>query len=121
MSITQPLKYIANQSKTKARWTLVIVWLLSSVWILPINFWNFDIRIYFARGSSNNAAQSSNAYELNSQQCVTDFETNKIFKIVSTMFNFYVPLIGMLLIYFKIFQVTAPFTFARKRKRLAKM
>ena len=35
--------------------------------------------------------------------CQTEFETNKSFKIITTFFNFYVPLLGMVLIYTKIF------------------
>ena len=36
-------------------------------------------------------------------KCNTDFETNKLFKIITTVLNFYLPLIGMILMFAKIY------------------
>lgn len=67
------------------------------VWLVPINFWKFEFK------SFKETIKKKSRDDL--IECVTDFETSKVFKIVSTLFNFYIPLIGMLLIYFLIFRV----------------
>lgn len=46
---------------------------------------------------------SNTSFQENDFECQTEFETNKSFKIITTFFNFYVPLLGMVLIYTKIF------------------
>ena len=81
------------QSKTKAKIAVLIVWLISSLWVIPINFWSY----FFI--DKQRISIENNKF----QKCTTDFETDKIFKIVTTIFNFYIPCIGMIAIYSKIF------------------
>lgn len=81
------------QSKTKAKIAVLIVWLISSLWIIPINLWSYFFKNKQKISIENNIFQ----------RCSTDFETEKIFKIVTTIFNFYIPCIGMIAIYSKIF------------------
>jgi hypothetical protein len=47
--------------------------------------------------------QKNTSTEIENDKCFTNFETNLVFKMVTAFFNFYVPLIGMNLIYLKIF------------------
>ncbi len=47
--------------------------------------------------------QLFNNSDLKTFECTTEFETNKSFKILTTFINFYVPLLGMIMIYIKIF------------------
>lgn len=82
------------QSKTKAKLAVLIVWLISSLWIIPINLWSYFFKDKQRISIENNIFQ----------KCTTDFETDKIFKIVTTIFNFYIPCIGMIAIYSKIFK-----------------
>ncbi|RNA05878.1 histamine H1 receptor, partial [Brachionus plicatilis] len=93
LSITYPLKFMTYQSKSKAKIAVLIVWLTSSLWIIPINLWSHFFKDKQRISIENNIVQ----------RCTTDFETDKIFKIVTTIFNFYVPCIGMIAIYSKIF------------------
>lgn len=117
MSIVEPLKYISYKSKAKTNTTIITVWIISSLWFIPINFWqklssesNHD-----AQKLSTNYSQFTNLSLSNSNhtkpnenyiqtfECHTQFETNKSFKILTTFVNFYVPLLGMILIYSRIF------------------
>ena len=108
------MKYIAHKSKSKANLIILVVWILSFLWIIPINFWNFDTKFFFINFLKNsnpvfnadgnlifvkNINETSNA----ENKCYTDFETNKLFKIITTIFNFYLPLFGVVIIYSKIF------------------
>jgi hypothetical protein len=105
ISISDPLKYIHYKTKSNARIFIIAVWLTSSLWLLPINinFWNID----------NNDSFIVNNHSLNmkctmenpdiSPQCLTHFETKYTFKIIATLFNFYIPLAGVILIYTRIF------------------
>lgn len=78
--------------------TVLFVWGLSSLWIFPINFWSL------IEPKTELLALNVTEISINEDdKCTTDFETNKLFKIVSTLFNFYIPLLGMILIYSKIF------------------
>ena len=92
-SITQPLKYLSN-SKSKSIKTIVFLWLLSCTWMIPINCWTLLTK--------NNSISFLNSTD-KKFTCNTAFETNKLFKIITTILNFYVPLIGMVLIFSKIY------------------
>ena len=105
ISISDPLKYIHYKTKSNARIFILFVWLTSSLWLLPINinFWGIDI--------NNSSATSNHSLYIEcikentdiSSQCFTHFETKYTFKMIATLFNFYIPLTGVILIYFKIF------------------
>ena len=92
-SITQPLKYLST-TKSKSIKIILFLWVLSFLWMIPINFWTLM--------SKNNTISYFNRTE-GKTTCNTDFETNKLFKIITTILNFYVPLFGMILIFSKIY------------------
>ncbi|CAF0714980.1 unnamed protein product [Brachionus calyciflorus] len=92
LSIAYPLKFMTIQSKSKAKIAVLVVWLISSLWLIPINVWSLIFNDKY------------NLSKNTSEKCSTNFETDKIFKIVTTIFNFYIPCIGMIIIYSKIFR-----------------
>jgi hypothetical protein len=105
ISISDPLKYIHYKTKSNARIFILLVWLISSLWLLPINinFWDID--------NSNLLISNNNSFYIEcirhktdiSTQCLTHFETKYTFKLIATLFNFYIPLTCVILIYTKIF------------------
>jgi histamine receptor H1 len=102
LSIVNPLKYKSYQSKTKSKIAVLVVWLFSSLWLVPINFWHSAFELLYGHTSGLANEPLTNRTE-NEFKCMTDFETNLKFKIITTLFNFYVPLFGIILIYSKIF------------------
>lgn len=113
-SILEPLRYMSNKSKTRSNITIICIWVVSALWLIPINFWPHAPIETTTNSSSllsptviitNHSSNLTSFYEIfnESFDCETDFETNKSFKIITTTFNFYVPLIGMIFIYGKIF------------------
>lgn len=101
---------MSNKSKTRSNITIICIWVVSALWLIPINFWpNSTIQSSSLLSPtviiSNHSSNLTSLYEISNEKidCETDFETNKSFKIITTTFNFYVPLIGMIFIYGKIF------------------
>ena len=85
----------------------MIVWSASLFWLIPINFWS---RISSPARKSNYTFNDFTAFyndtaRYNEFKCETSFEKNKSFKIITTIFNFYVPLLGIIYIYSKIFMI----------------
>nr|QVK45753.1 G protein-coupled receptor [Proales similis] len=101
LSITNPLKHRFTSSKKRIKLAIGAVWLLSSLWFVPINYWP----ILAPGANSTVAKQIVKQTSHEPIQCKTDFEQDKMFKVVTTLFNFYIPLVGMIVIYSKIFLV----------------
>lgn len=115
------MKYLSKRKKSKAFISIVILWIVSSFWIIPINLWSMFVRKENNNNNDNTLFMNNQNLKFNNDssyssynaiindsksssiKCVTAFETNKSFKIITTLFNFYIPLIGMSLIYGKIF------------------
>lgn len=102
LSIVSPLKYKSYQSKTKSKVAVLIVWFFSSLWLVPIAFWHSALELLYGKTTTESNEPFSNRTE-SEFKCITDFETNLKFKIITTVFNFYVPLLGIILVYSKIF------------------
>lgn len=95
------------RKRTKKRALVMIgfVWLVSAMWIVPIVFWQ---KWY------PEETDALNNSELNySKDCETKFSDNVIFKLTASTLNFYIPMMLMIVLYFKIFMEV------RKRSRFA--
>ena len=89
-SVTSPLKYIRKRTKKRAVLMISGVWVLSSMWIIPIVGWH-----HFSHGGNRTVAPNV---------CDTEYAKNSAFKVVTAFFNFYLPLAVMYGLYWKIFQ-----------------
>lgn len=89
-SVTSPLKYIRKRTKKRAVLMITGVWLLSSLWIIPIAGWHH----FFHAGIRN----------VPSDVCDTEYAKNSALKVITAFFNFFLPLAVMYSLYFKIFQ-----------------
>ncbi|CAH1783886.1 unnamed protein product [Owenia fusiformis] len=88
-SVTSPLKYLRQRTKKRACIMISLVWFASSLWLIPVIGWH-----YFY----NNGVRT-----VPSNVCDTEYAQNKLLKIVTGIFNFYVPLGIMFVLYGKIF------------------
>lgn len=84
-SIRQPLKYLKYRTWGKASAMITGAWLLAMLWIVPILGWRFFTHVELKPEEEN--------------QCDTDFRFVTWFKIVTAIFNFYVPSVLMLWFY----------------------
>ena len=89
-SVTSPLKYIRKRTKKRAVFMITFVWLVSSLWIIPIAGWH-----HFFHGGVRTVP---------SDTCDTEYAKNSALKIITAFFNFYLPLAIMYALYWKIFQ-----------------
>lgn len=89
-SVTSPLKYIRKRTKKRAVFMITGVWLLSSLWIIPIAGWHH----FFNNGTRT----------VPSNVCDTEYAKNSALKVITAFFNFYLPLAIMYALYWKIFQ-----------------
>lgn len=88
-SITSPLKYLKKRTKKRALIMISIVWMSSALWILPILSWQH---------LTNNGVR-----RIPPNVCDTEFAHDRVFKVTTSMFNFYLPLAMMISLYGKIF------------------
>ncbi|XP_070558408.1 histamine H1 receptor-like [Ptychodera flava] len=88
-SITSPLKYLRRRTGKRAAILISLVWLVSSLWVIPVVGWH-----EFSHGG-NRLVQPGH--------CDTEFHTNTVFKVVTAAFNFYIPMIVMVFLYGRIF------------------
>ncbi|KAK3780790.1 hypothetical protein RRG08_059434 [Elysia crispata] len=88
-SVRQPLKYLHKRTKRRALSMIGVVWVVSSLWIIPIASWH-----YFAHGGVRTVPHD---------ECDTEYAKNSLFKVITAFFNFYLPLSVMFILYFRIF------------------
>ncbi|KAI1725820.1 7 transmembrane receptor (rhodopsin family) domain-containing protein [Ditylenchus destructor] len=98
MAITSPLKYPRTRSKLMACALLSLVWGISMIvcsppWFIPE--WN----IFY------NTPQQQ--WEISKAQFVCAYSPSVPYRIYSALVSFYIPLIVMLFVYFKIFRVAS--------------
>lgn len=84
-SVRQPLKYLKYRTWGKASTMIAGAWLLSMLWIIPILGWRSFTHVELKPEEEN--------------KCDTDFCFVTWFKIVTAVFNFYVPSVLMLWFY----------------------
>ncbi|XP_037643288.1 histamine H1 receptor [Sebastes umbrosus] len=88
-SVRQPLKYLKYRTRGKASVMISGAWLLSMMWIIPILGWRSFTHVDLKPEEEN--------------KCDTDFRFVTWFKVITAVFNFYVPSILMLWFYTHIY------------------
>ncbi|XP_069391366.1 histamine H1 receptor [Paralichthys olivaceus] len=88
-SVRQPLKYLKYRTRGKASVMISGAWLLSIMWIIPILGWRSFTHVELKPEEEN--------------KCDTDFRFVTWFKVITAVFNFYVPSILMLWFYTHIY------------------
>ncbi|KAM4582411.1 histamine H1 receptor [Fundulus diaphanus] len=88
-SVRQPLKYLKYRTRGKASLMISGAWLLSMMWIIPILGWRSFTHVDLRPEEEN--------------KCDTDFRFVTWFKVITAVFNFYVPSILMLWFYTHIY------------------
>ncbi|XP_034724817.1 histamine H1 receptor [Etheostoma cragini] len=88
-SVRQPLKYLKYRTRGKASVMISGAWLLSMMWIIPILGWRSFTHVDRKPEEEN--------------KCDTDFRFVTWFKVITAVFNFYVPSILMLWFYTHIY------------------
>ncbi|NWT89865.1 HRH1 protein, partial [Lanius ludovicianus] len=89
-SVQQPLKYLKYRTKMRASLLILGAWLLSFTWVIPILGWHV-----FANNGQRKVKEN---------KCETEFSEVTWFKVVTALFNFYLPSLLMLWFYCKIFR-----------------
>ncbi|NWT51337.1 HRH1 protein, partial [Erythrocercus mccallii] len=89
-SVQQPLRYLKYRTKTRASLLILGVWLLSFTWVIPILGWQD-----FANKGQRKVKED---------KCETEFFEVTWFKVLTAIFNFYLPSLLMLWFYCKIFR-----------------
>ncbi|XP_067443024.1 histamine H1 receptor [Thunnus thynnus] len=88
-SVRQPLRYLKYRTRGKASVMISGAWLLSLMWIIPILGWRSFTHVDLKPEDEN--------------KCDTDFRFVTWFKVITAVFNFYVPSILMLGFYMHIY------------------
>lgn len=88
-SVRQPLKYLKYRTRGQASVMISGAWLLSMMWIIPILGWRSFTHVELKPEEEN--------------KCDTDFRFVTWFKVITAVFNFYVPSILMLWFYTHIY------------------
>lgn len=83
-SITSPLRYLGKRTKTRALIMIGLAWSVSLLWLFPIIGWPYVF---------NDGVRT-----VTPNKCDTEYHKNVIFKVLTAIFNFYLPLIAMILI-----------------------
>ncbi|NWV23162.1 HRH1 protein, partial [Origma solitaria] len=89
-SVQQPLRYLKYRTKMRASLMILGVWLLSFTWVVPILGWH---------AFANNGQR-----KVEENKCETEFSHVTWFKVLTAIFNFYLPSLLMLWFYGKIFR-----------------
>ncbi|NXM81192.1 HRH1 protein, partial [Oenanthe oenanthe] len=89
-SVQQPLRYLRYRTKMRAMLLILGVWLLSFTWVIPILGWHV-----FANSGKRKVA---------ADKCETEFFQVTWFKVLTAIFNFYLPSLLMLWFYCRIFR-----------------
>uniref|UniRef100_A0A8D2QVU1 Histamine H1 receptor n=1 Tax=Zosterops lateralis melanops TaxID=1220523 RepID=A0A8D2QVU1_ZOSLA len=89
-SVQQPLRYLKYRTKMRALLLILGAWLLSFTWVIPILGWHA-----FANHGHRRVPQD---------KCETEFSQVTWFKVLTAIFNFYLPSLLMLWFYCKIFR-----------------
>lgn len=89
-SVRQPLRYLKYRTKMRASLLILAVWLLSFTWVIPILGWH--------------AFANHGKRQVSEDRCETEFFKVTWFKVLTAIFNFYLPSLLMLWFYCRIFR-----------------
>lgn len=88
-SVRQPLKYMKYRTQGKASAMISAAWMLSLMWIIPILGWRSFTHVELKPEEA--------------KQCDTDFRFVTWFKVITAVFNFYLPSFLMMWFYTHIY------------------
>lgn len=83
-AVVYPLVYLRNRTRKRATNFILIVWFISFLWAPAVIFWSSII------------PEHSDIIPPN--ECDTSFRSNKLFKTLTALVNFYFPLLTMIII-----------------------
>ena len=83
-AVVHPLLYLRNRTRRRATHFIVTVWFLSFLWAPAVIFWSSVV--------------PSHSDVIKPNECDTAFRSNKIFKTLTALGNFYLPLLTMIVI-----------------------
>uniref|UniRef100_A0A4W5L4J0 Histamine H1 receptor n=1 Tax=Hucho hucho TaxID=62062 RepID=A0A4W5L4J0_9TELE len=88
-SVHEPLRYLKYRTRGRASIMISGAWLLSMTWIIPILGWRSFVQVDLKPEMEN--------------KCDTDFRFVTWFKVLTSVFNFYLPSLLMLWFYSRIY------------------
>ncbi|CDQ94814.1 unnamed protein product, partial [Oncorhynchus mykiss] len=88
-SVHEPLRYLKYRTRRRASVMISGAWLLSTMWIIPILGWRSFATVDLKPEMEN--------------KCDTDFRFVTWFKVLTSVFNFYLPSLLMLCFYSRIY------------------
>ncbi|KAG7249356.1 hypothetical protein CRUP_017227, partial [Coryphaenoides rupestris] len=100
-SVRQPLKYLKYRTRGRACLMISGAWLLSMTWIIPILGWRWFAHVDLKPEDEN--------------KCDTDFRFVTWFKVITAIFNFYMPSFLMLWFYMHIYMAVRQHLRERER------
>ncbi|CAF1183199.1 unnamed protein product [Rotaria sordida] len=83
-AVVHPLLYLQNRTFKRTISFIIIVWLISLLWVPAIIFWSHIMPEY--------------SDIIKSTECDTSFRSNKLFKTLTALINFYIPLLTIIII-----------------------
>ncbi len=83
-AVVYPLRYLQKRTRRRATIFILIVWFISLLWAPAVTLWSYI------------APQHSDI--IKKDECDTSFRSNKTFKTLTALVNFYLPLLTMILI-----------------------
>ncbi|CAF3991612.1 unnamed protein product [Rotaria sp. Silwood2] len=83
-AVVYPLRYLRKRTRRRATGFILIVWFIASLWAPAVIFWSYI------------APQHSDI--IKSNECDTAFRSNKTFKTLTALVNFYFPLLTMIIV-----------------------
>lgn len=83
-AVVFPLRYLRKRTRKRATIFILIVWFISILWAPAVIFWSYI------------APQHSDV--IKAHECDTAFRSNKTFKTLTALVNFYLPLLTMIVI-----------------------
>lgn len=81
-AVVYPLRYLQKRTRRRATLFILLVWFISSLWAPAVIFWSKILPQY--------------SDVIKSNECDTAFRSNKTFKTLTALVNFYVPLLTMI-------------------------
>ncbi|CAF1496031.1 unnamed protein product, partial [Didymodactylos carnosus] len=88
-AVVHPLRYLRNRTRKRATTFILLIWLIASLWIPAIILWPYLV---------------PSSEPLTENVCDTAFRGNKTFKTFTALINFYIPLLGMIILSCRIMQ-----------------